>query len=53
MRALAAGGRRLIGPFHDLCLGSCEKPAITTVNDYFCQSDSWVKTRPRKLGGCG
>ena len=40
MRAFAPGGRRLIGPFHDLCLSWCEKPAITTVNECFCQSDS-------------
>ena len=40
MCTLATGGGRLIGPFHDLCLNWYEKPAITTVNVCFCQSDS-------------
>jgi hypothetical protein len=50
---LAAGGGRLIGPFHDVCLSSCEKPAITTVNECFCQFDSALNPRRPIVGGCG
>jgi hypothetical protein len=53
VRTLAAGGGGLVGPFHDLCLNVCEKPAITTVNECFCQSDSAQNCVRTIVGGCG
>lgn len=40
MRTLAPSCGRLVSPFHDFCLSSFEKPAITTAKEHFCQSDS-------------
>ncbi len=53
VRTLATRGGRLIGPFHDICLSWCEKPAITTVNDYFCQSDFAQNPDAPIVAGCG